>query len=99
MNRGNVLMVPYASLVSDFENSVRSVCRFCDVDYKDAFGGVSFGDVEAREHHKNVLRPVTTDSIGKGRVELEKDAIARIEEQTSELYTKLISNKKCEVLR
>jgi len=33
-------------------------------------GGKRLGDVEMRDHHANVLKPISTDSVGKGRSKL-----------------------------
>jgi len=99
-NPEKVLMVPYATLVSNFEGSVRSVCRFCDLEFRAATSNrPTFGDVEAREHHRSVLSPVTTDSIGKGRSQLDKFSVLEIDEQTEVFYANLFQKIECEILR
>lgn len=74
------ITINYENLVSDPESTLIDVCRFLDVEYEQGMaqegheaGHLPMGDVEKRRHHSNVLGPVTTSSIGKGRIALSHD--------------------------
>jgi len=90
-----VLDVYYEKLVLDPRPSLEKICEFINLNFipqlldEINLNSTSLGDVEVRSHHANVLNPINTYSIGKGRRSLtmtEKDRIRPIiEEQMSSL--------------
>jgi hypothetical protein len=86
-NQESVLTIHYEDLVSEPQNIVREVCIFLNIGYDDSMLSVDseqpqkMGDVEMKDHHSNVKKPITTDSIGKGRRNLsasEKQKLSHI---------------------
>jgi len=83
---GTGVTIRYESLVSDPDEVLKKLCLFLGVDLEpemleDTAGSHKMGDVEMRSHHANVLNPISTKSIGRGRALLsgkEKAAIQGI---------------------
>lgn len=75
-NPSSVLTIHYEDLVSNPEPTVQQVCNFLQIQYHDSMLSVdqdrqdTMGDVEMRNHHYNIKKPITTSSIGKGRKNL-----------------------------
>ncbi|RME39093.1 MAG: sulfotransferase [Planctomycetota bacterium] len=75
--------VRYEDLVTQPEATVESLCRFLDIRYHPEMitrldHADAMGDVARYEHMKNVARPVTADSIGRGRRTLDAADRARL---------------------
>lgn len=85
-----VIMVSYEALVRDFKTAIKAICEFADLQYAEAEATtrLALGDVEKRTHHSNVLGPVTSSSVGKGRRELRQADISYIENRTSSILRK-----------
>lgn len=68
------LQIRYEDLVSDSDGTLRKICAFVDVKYTDSM--LDFWKLpttvehEHYEHHRNLSRPVFTDSIGKWKERL-----------------------------
>jgi hypothetical protein len=81
---GACLDVRYEQLVASPADSLRRVCEFLGLGFhasmlEESPGAAPMGDVEARAHHANALRPVSTASVGKGRRELSLDDRQRLD--------------------
>lgn len=69
----SVLSIRYENLVSEPSKVVKRICGFLEVPYSDKLISTGeeqpdeMGDVEMKDHHYNVKKPITTKSIGKGR--------------------------------
>ena len=67
--------VRYESLVNDPHGSMNLLCRFLDIPFEPAMvesveHGELLRDLSTAAHHVNVLQPIMTNSIGKGRRQL-----------------------------
>lgn len=84
---GNRYMeISYEDLVTSPQSTVSSVCEFLGVEYQLGMENelsVNLGDVEVLEHHQNVRKPISSDSIGKGRRELPAVVIEEIKQVVS----------------
>lgn len=62
--------INYENLVRNPDSVVEQVCSFLDVDFQPELLSSAdveqLGDVAMREHHKNVSKPINTNSIGNG---------------------------------
>lgn len=78
---GSVFTLRYEDLVQDTATTLKQVCQWLGVEYEEAMSSLSqdvskqsLGDVELKSHHSNVLNPVNTQSIGKGREKLSEES-------------------------
>jgi hypothetical protein len=76
--------VRYEDLVSDPASQTRKMCDFLGVSYSDALWQDTdhcdkMGDTVARSHHRNVRKPVFTQSVGKARKELSAGQFKQLE--------------------
>ncbi|UCD38034.1 MAG: sulfotransferase [Fidelibacterota bacterium] len=84
-NQEIALEIRYESLVSDPETTISDVCSFLDVEY---FSGLissveiaaQMGDVVSHAHHERVQKPISTESIGRGRRDLKIEERERIQQ-------------------
>jgi hypothetical protein len=82
----NYLEVRYENLVQNPTKSISGICDFLDIDFSremidSEHIADELGDVVEREHHANVLKPISTLSIGRGRKKLsveEKEVLQKI---------------------
>lgn len=71
--------VKYEDLVMRPEITSKGVCKFLGIEHNPAMLEVDkealkkLGDVSMRKHHENVLRPISSASIGKGRKSLNQN--------------------------
>ena len=77
------LIVRYEELVRNYDLKFKEVCSFCALDYRVEAAGQELGDVGARAHHSNVLKPVSAASIGKGKMELNEQQIELVQRITA----------------
>jgi hypothetical protein len=68
----SVLEIRYEDLATHPEATMRAVCTWLGLDYRDdmvtsASSAPDLGDVPTLGHHRQVLAPITTSSIGRGR--------------------------------
>lgn len=83
---GHCFEVRYENLVSKPEESIKQICDFLNIEFRKKMLLLSsniydMGDVTMRPHHRQILQPISTNSIGKGRSNLsieEKQTIERI---------------------
>jgi hypothetical protein len=83
---GSGVTVKYEYLVANPDDALKTLCLFLGIDLEpqmleETTGSLKMGDVEMRSHHANVLNPISTKSIGKGRALLsgkDKSAIQNI---------------------
>jgi len=82
-----VLNIRYEQLVTEPQQTLRTVCQFIGIDFQPQMlneknkNRAKLGDVEMRAHHSNVLKPISTSNIGRGRATLsvaQKEAIQLI---------------------
>lgn len=71
----SVLTVRYEELVKDTTKILQEICSFIDINFESGMlaqnaAAHDMGDVEMRAHHSNVLNPINSNSIGKGRSSL-----------------------------
>lgn len=76
--------VRYETLVAAPYEVTASLCDFLGLRYSPDIldkppAPEELGDVDRREHYGSVMKPITGDSIGKGRKSLKDEEIARIE--------------------
>jgi sulfotransferase family protein len=80
-----VKQVRYEDLVTHPKEQLEEICEFLDVEYTDAM--LKFHEIEAArnlssvDHHRNIVKPVFTSSVGKYRQILTREEIATIEQQ------------------
>ncbi len=82
-HKGRCFEVRYEELVTHPEEVTKKVCKFLGITFEEAMlnsqGHASqMGDVTARSHHKNVFKPISPESIGKGRRTMSKTAKSRL---------------------
>lgn len=68
----SVLEIRYEDLAARPEETMRAVCSWLALEYRDdmvtsASSAPDLGDVPTLGHHRQVLAPITTSSIGRGR--------------------------------
>ncbi|TYP95628.1 Sulfotransferase family protein [Fodinibius salinus] len=73
----------YESMVSNPEQTVERVCHFLGIDFMSEkiakFNQQGdLGDTKYHAHHKKVHKPINTDSIGKGRKELQESELEKV---------------------
>lgn len=95
------MVIRYEELVSTPKPTLLNVCNFLEIDFEETMlqeatnvGKAKMGDVEMHRHHDNVLNPVNTDSIGKGRAQLSAIEKARID-KIIEIQLKRLGYKSC----
>lgn len=76
-NKGLCFEVRYEELVTHPEEVTKKVCKFLGITFEEAMlnsqeHASQMGDVTARSHHKNVFKPISPESIGKGRHTMSK---------------------------
>lgn len=82
---GTVLTIRYEDLVTVPNHTLLKVCNFLGLNFElqmleEKFNSCSqLGDVEMRAHHANVLNPLNTNRIGKGRASLPVDEKKKIQ--------------------
>lgn len=84
--------VYYESLVRNPEVEVCKLCDFIGIPFKEETISINahakvMGDVTKKDHHKNVFKPINTQSIGKGRKTIDcptKEQISKILNPTLE---------------
>ena len=69
------LEIKYENLVTNPKLTVQKICNFLEIEYEDTMLNSELkcglmGDVDMRQHHKQVYKPISTSSIGKGRYQL-----------------------------
>ncbi len=74
----------YEELVNDPREQTNKICKFLDIRFEDTMletrrNTEKLGDVEMRKHHENVTKPISTDSIGKGKKSLSDEEIMIID--------------------
>lgn len=80
-----MLAIRYEDLVTEPKCTLQNICRFIGVEFEAQMleerkiGDGKLGDVEMHDHHANVLKPLTADSIGKGRALLPDDAKVKVQ--------------------
>ncbi len=77
------MTIRYEDLVREPEVQTKRLCGFLNIPYDEAMiGSVThvqqLGDVATLKHHANVMKPISTDSIGKGRASLSDEARTEI---------------------
>lgn len=84
-HKSSVVTIRYEELTSEPRQVVHQICDFLNIPYSESMLTLGedeepelLGDVEMREHHYNVKKPITTDSIGKGRRNLTEDQKKRL---------------------
>ena len=85
------LIIRYEDLVRYYDTKIQEACCFCDLIYRSTPADQALGDVTARKHHTNVLGPISTASIGKGKVELNAQQVQLVEGITANFDSKLIA--------
>ena len=69
-NPNNYMEVYYEELVSRPEKEIYKVCTFLNINYETQMLEINNekirGDVQMREHHSKVSKPIDVNSIGKG---------------------------------
>lgn len=77
--------VRYEDLVSNPERELQQICSFLDLTFKAEMlsfkNARALGDVAVEEHHRNIQRPLTTDSIGKWKKMLLPEEATAIEKR------------------
>jgi protein-tyrosine sulfotransferase len=81
---GSVREVRYEDLVTEPAPTLRPLCEWLGLEYRDEMvasheTAERLGDVPARAHHRNVLSPVTTESVGRGRRDLDDPAARELQ--------------------
>jgi protein-tyrosine sulfotransferase len=77
-NPGSYLEVRYEDLVTEPRETVGRICAFLGTPFDERMLELSedtarLGDVPRREHHSEVLKPISADRIGKGRKALSEE--------------------------
>lgn len=71
--------IKYEDLVMEPESVSKQVCDFLGIEHNAAMLEIDkeawekMGDVSMRKHHENVLQPISSSSIGKGRKSLDEN--------------------------
>jgi hypothetical protein len=83
----------YEDLVNNPEYEIKNLCDFLNINFSnemiDSSPDEGLGDVEMREHHKNVKEKINSNSIGKGRDILSKKDIEKINRIAEKTITKM----------
>lgn len=84
------LELRYEDLVQRPADVLRTTCQFLDIEFDPAMieateHTASMGDVPFHRHHANVMKPVFTGSIGKGRRALTSEQKQRLQEMIGPL--------------
>ena len=77
------LEIRYEALVHEPEQVIRSVCDFLAVSFEASMLSQTehtreMGDVPRYAHHQQTLEPISADSVGKGRRELDRRTLGRL---------------------
>lgn len=87
------LEIRYEDLVNTPKITVQKICDFLEMEYEDAMLNSELkyrmGDVEMRQHHKQVYNPISTSSIGKGRYKLTNQQKQRLQQLIGDHLEKL----------
>ena len=80
----SIFEIRYEELATDPEATLRTVCEWLELDYRaemvTSVGSAgNMGDVPSRAHHRNVLEPITTKSVGRGRRSLDESSSRQLE--------------------
>jgi hypothetical protein len=85
--------VRYEDLVSNPEDTIIKICEFIKINFNSKLlelDGLNkhLGDVEKYEHHKNVYKPISKESIGRGLKNLTEAEIKQINSVIADDLTK-----------
>ena len=84
----NVLLVKYEELVSDPTNEVNKILNYLNLEDNNQLiqskSTASQMGVGAKEHHKNLNKEISTDSIGKWKEKLAKEDITQVENECAD---------------
>ena len=83
INKNKFYQVKYEDLVENTEAELINICDFLNVNYKkemldNKISTKKINDVTKRKHHKNLLKPINSSSIGKWKSEIDKDNLERV---------------------
>ena len=81
--KNQFLEIKYEQLVSSPTEVLKEVCAFLGITYSDSIldfwmNKGHLGDVDFKAHHKNLGKPVSTDSIGKWKSVLSTEEVNRL---------------------
>lgn len=82
----------YETLVSDPEDNFRTICDWAGLEFSPAMltaSSAPMGDVEALEHHKRVMQPISAGSIGRWKTKLSNDDLARFPKDFGEMMAEM----------
>lgn len=88
------LEVRYEDLVRAPESEIRRICDFIDLDFEDGMlrhheTKSTSMDIETYEHYRNVMKPITEESIGKWHESLDPETVSFLEGRMGRMLKEL----------